>query len=473
VQYPAFIGPSGTDRSQVVSCERTINMYLQANDTNSREVALYAFPGLQPVATLPSGPVRGLYEATTGQVYAVTSTHLFEVFSGWTFLQRATIPTGTHPVSMTDDGSFLVLSVEGQGLVYDMTAHTIATIVPGEPTLTFGRLGYIDGRIVTNQPGTRRFWYSDILAPATWDALSYYGAEGRADDILGLIVDHREIWLGGTQSVEVWHSTGDSNDPFARMSGVFVEQGIASGWSLQALDNTIFALGGTPRGEGPIWKFQGYTPTRISNHSFETMLSGSTTIADAIGFTARHGGHAWYFLYLQDTETTWAFDNLLGAWSELAALADDGSLLPFPCYTHCSAFGVHLFGSHSEGVLYIWHPGYHFYGTRPRYCERTGPFIRDDENGSRTPFSTVQLRCLVGQGLDGSPPVGVDPQVRLSWTEDGERWSYAHHRSLGPIGRTERRVTWRQLGMSRERALRFVCTDPVALAFRGCSINGV
>jgi len=34
-------------------------------------------------------------------------------------------------------------------------------------------------------------------------------------------------------------------------------------------------------------------------------------------------------------------------------------------------------------------------------------------------------------------------------------------------------VTWRQLGQSRERAFRFVCTDPVALALRGCAINGV
>jgi hypothetical protein len=472
MNYPGFIGPSGTDRSNIVSPERTINFYVQANDTNPRDVALYAFPGLQPVATLASGPVRALYECTNGRVFAVTSTQLVEVFSGWTTTVRGTVPSGTQPVSMVDDGNYLVLSVEGQGLTYEFATNMLTPIVPEDATLTFGRLGYLDGYCLANQPGTRRFWYSDLLNPTVWGALSYYGAEGRADDILGLITDHREAWLGGTQSIEVWRSTGDSTNPFARMDGVFIEQGIASGWSLQALDNTILALGGTPRGEGPMWKFEGYQPTRISNHSFETMLSGSTTIANAIGFTARHGGHAWYFLYLQDTETTWAFDHLLGAWTEVAALADDGSLLPFPCYTHCSAFGVHLFGSHSDGALYVWHPGYHFYGTRPRYCERTGPFIRDDEQGSRIPFSTVQLRCLVGQGLDGSPPVGVDPQVRLSWTEDGVSWRYALPRSLGPLGRTERRVTWRQLGMSRERALRFVCTDPVMLAFRGVSING-
>src|SRR5262252_1707091 len=472
MQYPGFIGPSGTDRNNIVSCERTINMYVHPDDNSQKVLALYAFPGLYPVATLPSGPVRGLYEATTGQVFATTSTTLFEIFSGWTFISRGTIPTGTQPVSLTDDGTFLVLSVEGTGLTYHMTDHTLATIAPDDPTLTFGRVSYIDGRIITNEPNSRRFWFSDILAPGTWGALSYYGAEGRADNILGQIVDHREIWLGGTQSVEVWYSTGDSLSPFARMQGVFIEQGLASGWSLQALDNTVFSLGGTPRGQGPIWKYQGYSPVRISNHSFESMLSTQSSVASAIGFTARHGGHAWYFLYLPNAETTWAYDNLLGAWTELAALADDGSLMPFPAYTHCSAYGLHLFGSASDGTLYVWNPAYHFYGTRPRYCERTGPFLRDEDNGSRITFSNVQLRCLTGQGLDGNPPVGVDPQYRLSWTEDGVTWSFEHQRSAGRIGQYERRVTWRQLGQSRARAFRVISTDPVAHCWRGITING-
>lgn len=471
--YAGFVGPSGTDRSHVVSCERTINMYVQASDTQPQDVALYAFPGLMPVTVLPSGPVRGLYEATNGRVFAVTSTQLVEVFQGWTTTTRGSVPQGTRPVSMVDDGNYLVLSVEGTGLTCEFATNTLTTIAPEDPTLRFGRVAYLDGYCLTNEPGTRRFWFSDLLNPTVWGALSYYGAEGRADPILGLITDHREAWIGGSQSVEVWRSTGDALNPFGRMDGVFIEQGLASGWSLQALDSTIFALGGSPRGEGPLWTFQGYTPQRISNHSFETMLSTSLLVGDAIGFTARHGGHAWYVLYLADTETTWAYDHLLGAWSELAALADDGALLPFPCATHCSAFGVHLFGSHSDGSLYVWAPAYHFYGTRPRYCERTGPFLRDDEGGSRITHSMVQLRCLVGQGLDGSPPVGGDPQIRLAWTEDGVSWRDAVPRSLGRLGRTEQRVTWRQLGSSRARAYRVVCTDPVPFALRGMSVNGV
>ena len=114
---------------------------------------------MQPVAELPSGPIRGLYETSISRVFAVTSTTLFEIFQGFTFLSRGTVPNGTSYVSMCDNGAFLILSVEGAGLVYNLSTNVLTTIAPEDPALTFGRVAYIDGYIVTNQPETIRFWY--------------------------------------------------------------------------------------------------------------------------------------------------------------------------------------------------------------------------------------------------------------------------------------------------------------------------
>jgi hypothetical protein len=111
------------------------------------------------------------------------------------------------------------------------------------------------------------------------------------------------------------------------------------------------------------------------------------------------------------------------------------------------------------------------YGDRPRYCERTGPFVRDEENGSRIRFSSFQLQCLTGEGLDGTPPVGADPVYRLSWTADGSRWSFEHERTSGRIGHRERRVTWRQLGSDYERAFKVCTTEPVFHAWRAALVN--
>lgn len=470
MRYDGFISPTGFSRSDRMSCERTINLYAEPLSNDPKQLVLYSFPGLQRVAVLPSGPIRGLYEATNGRVWAATSTQLFEIFQGHTFIARGSLPSGTTPVSFTDNGAQLLISANGQGLLYDFAANTL-TAIPLTGPQTFGRVAYISGYFVTNEPGTRRFWYSALLDGLTWDALSYYAAEARADNLETLYVDHNELWLLGSQTIEIWVVTGDANNPFARSSGTFIEQGIAAPWSVVALDSTLYFLGGTPRGEGPVYKMQGYQPQRISSHAFESMLSPLPSVKDGIAFSARHGGHAWYGLWFADTETTWVYDNLTGAWTELAELLPDGSLGPWPVNTHCMAYGVHCWGSYTDGSLYTWNPQYHLYGDRPRYCERTGPFLRDDENGRRITFSSFQLQCLVGQGLDGNPAVGADPQYRLSWSEDGEAFSYEHVRTAGRIGRRERRVTWRQLGASYERCFRVVSTDPVFHAFRGASLN--
>ena len=472
MDLPGFCAPSGESRDAAIACDRTVNMYLEELPNERGKLCLYSLPGLRPVAELPSAPVRGLYTTTTGRTFAVTSSTLFEVFEGWTFLSRGSVPNGTQPVSMTDNGLHLVLSVEDVGLAYDLATNVLTTIVPADSALTFGHLAYIDGYVLTNQPNTTKFWHSALLNALSWPALNYYGAEGRPDTLTTIHTDHREVWCPGSQTVEVWHSTGSSAVPFARMDGVFLEQGCQSPDSFASLDNTVFWLGGTPRGEGPVWMAQGYSPVRVSNHALEIAMGAMPTVADAVAFTARHGGHAWYGLDFPTGGETWVYDTATGAWMEIPRLNDNGSFGPFLANQHCVAFGVHLWGSRDSGVLYVWDPRYHYYGTTPRYCARIGPFVRDDDSNGKLTFASVALRCLTGHGLDGGVVPGSDPVYRLSWTENGQTWSYEHVRSAGRIGAYERRVIWRQLGQSRSRAFKIATTEPILHAWRGLTING-
>ena len=466
---PGFIGPTGVARSPNVAADRLINMYVEESSNQKGVFTLYSMPGLREVALLPSGPVRGLYEATNGRVFAVTSTTLFEVFSGWSFLSRGTVHTGTDPVSMTDDGAYLILSVDGVGYAFAFATDALTTL-PLTGPLLFGQVAYLDGYIVTNEPDTRRFWYAEPLNPVVWPALNWYQAEGRADNIVTLLADHRELWLFGTQTVEIWGTTGQSLTPFARQSSVFLEQGCETPWSADALNNTVWWLGGSSRGEGPVWRARGYEPDRVSTHAIESAMAQMSTVSDAIGFGVRHGGHSWYFLDFPTGGRTFAFDSGPQAWMELVTLADDGSFLPFPCNQHCPAFAEHLFGDRETGRLYIWDEKFGFYGDKPIYKERTAPHIRNDQQRIR--YSKFELVMETGVGLDGNPPVGVDPQVMMSYSDDGgHSWSHGRWRSAGRIGATSQQVVWRQLGQSRQRAFRIVITDPVFVALLGASID--
>jgi len=370
---------------------------------------------------------------------------------------------------MVDNGVHLFLSVNGQGRALDLTSNVLTTVLP--PGLAFARVFYLDGYLLTHDPGTRRFYFSDLFDALTWDALSFYEAEGRPDPITTLFVDHRELWIPGSQSTEVWYSTGDALNPFARMSGVFLEQGSGAPESFQALDNTLFWLGGTTRGESPVWMAQGYQPVRVSTHALETAMSGMPTVADAIGFTARHGGHAWYGLDFPTVQETWLYDTSTQAWTELADLQAAGTLTNYPSHQHCSALGFHLWGHRETGALLVWDPTYHRYGTKERLWERTAPHLRGE--GHRLTYHCFELLMQAGVGLDGAVSPGDNPQVRLQWSDDGaQTWSMEHWRSCGRIGHTYERVRWHRLGQAyRQRAFRAGGTDPVQIAIYGANLE--
>jgi Phage stabilisation protein len=461
-ELPGFCGPTGTVRSPNAACDRLLNMYIENVESDRKRYTLYSMPGLRQVALLPSGPVRGLFEATNGRVFAVTSTTLFEVFAGWTFVSRGSVHTGTTPASFTDDGIHMVCSVDGVGYGYDFASNVLTTLPTTGPQ-TFGQFGYIDGRIVVNEPGTRRFWYTPILDALTWPALNFYSAEARPDLLVTLLVDHREIWLFGSQSIEVWFSTGNSLDPFSRMQNVFIEQGIETPYAVDALDNTVFWLGGSIRGEGPVWTVNGYQPVRVSTHALESAMAGMATVGDAVMATARHGGHAWVVLDYPSGGETWAYDTATQSWAEWPRLLDDGSFGTYLSNTHCSAFGEHLWGDRTTGDLYIWDIEYHLYGMAPRLCRRTSPHVRSEQKRLR--YSQFRVECEAGVGLDGAPPVGVDPQMLLRTSIDGgHSWSFGRWRSMGRLGARRQQACWYSLGQAREMAFEVTVTDPVKVA---------
>ena len=469
-QLPGFCSPSGAVRSAAVDASRSINLYLEEVPNQRGAYVLYGMPGLRPWLQLPSAPVRGLYETTTARTFAVTSTSLYELFSGGTFLARGTVHTGTAPVFLTDNGTHLVLSVDGLGYSYALATDTL-TALPLTGPQTFGRVAYLDQRILTNEPGTSRFWYSELGDATTWPPLNFYAVEGRADPLVTLFVDHREIFLPGTQTMEMWVPTGDALAPYARSSSVFIEQGIAAPASVVAANNTFYFLGGSARGQGPIWRLEGYTPRRVSTSAVETAMGTMPTVGDAVAFSASWGGHSWVGWYFPTGNQTWLFDTNLESWTELADLEEDGSLHAFRSYTHAYSAGEHVWGSRASGDVYLWDDRWYRYGTDPIYRARITPHVRQDQQPVR--YAAFELVMQAGVGLDGGVVPGADPQVMLAWSDDGgEAWSYPLWRSAGPLGRRERRVVWRRLGRAPTTgAFKVAMTDPVPTAWLGASVE--
>ncbi|NIP55847.1 MAG: hypothetical protein GWN61_09595 [candidate division Zixibacteria bacterium] len=75
-------------------------------------------------------------------------------------------------------------------------------------------------------------------------------------------------------------------------------------------------------------------------------------------------------------------------------------------------------------------------------------------------FRRFELEVEAGVGL--ATGQGDDPQVMLSWSDDGgHTWSSEHWRSAGKIGEYKQRLVWNRLGRSRDRRFKIAMTDPV------------
>ncbi len=93
-------------------------------------------------------------------------------------------------------------------------------------------------------------------------------------------------------------------------------------------------------------------------------------------------------------------------------------------------------------------------------------------NANAQPAMAVQAQTwatgLVTYALDASGNVGgvgTNPQISLLCSNDGGRtWGNERSISMGALGQTQQKVSWRRLGRSRDRAFRVVCSEPVFVA---------
>jgi Phage stabilisation protein len=213
-------------------------------------------PGLRVLATVGTGPIRGLW-VTNNVAYVVSGSQFYSLNASWVATLIGSV-TGGGPVSMSDNGTQIFIACNPDGFIYNTSTNVFAQITdPDFPGA--GSVGYIDGYFIFNQPNSQKFWVTSLLDGAAIDPLDFASAEGYPDDVVALIVDHLEIFLFGSTSVEVWYDAGTPDFPMARIQGAFMEVGCEAAYSVAKLDNSVFWLGSDARGRGIVYRANGYT----------------------------------------------------------------------------------------------------------------------------------------------------------------------------------------------------------------------
>ena len=497
-----FLGQTYVARSVNAAANRLINLYPEATPENGKDVGFFTrAPGLRLVTTVGTGPIRGLW-AFGGFVYVVSGQALYKVSSTWNATLLGAV-TGSGPVSMADNGTQLFVACNPDAYVYNAQTNVFGQVstegFPGAVTV-----GYLDGYFVLNEPNSQKLWVTSLLDGLSIDPLDFASAEGSPDQLVALIVDHREVWLFGSNSVEVWYNAGTTDFPLARIQGAYNEIGCIAPYSVAKADNSVFWLGADARGNGIVYRANGYQGQRISTHAVEWQIQQYGQLSDAVAFTYQQEGHVFYVLNFPTANSTWVYDVATGAWHE-RAYWNAGAFARHRANCQVNFNGEVIVGDYDNNKLYAFDTFVYSDAGNPQRWLRSWRALPTGQNNlTRSAHHSLQLDCEAGVGLPGidtslqftltteeGPTLlseegddflvevlqtqGVNPKVMLRWSDDGgHTWSHEHWVEIGRLGEYGRRAIWRRLGMTmklRDRVYEISGTDPVKITLLGAELR--
>ena len=481
-----FVGPSYEAPSIYQEAQECINFYPEIDPLKQPGqrgvVALYPTPGLTTVCQLWPGEVRAMFPLHGSVPYimiAISDEYVYKVDEAYVATKIGALSTKSGPCQVsynrtTTDG-LIAYIVDGIDRYYYIVGTNTFKKLPASdgPWQGATTVDVIDNYNVYNEPGTNNWSATDLGSQFSTQA--YYGTkDGEPDPIVAIIADHRQVYLLGEQTTEVWVDVGSSISglitfPFGRVSGTMMQHGCAARNSICQFDEQLMFVSQDARGQGIIGAVQGYSFVRLSTHAVEQTLMNQR-LDDAVAYTYRLEGHEMYVVSFPSIDLTWVYDLATQMWHKWLSVDN------FDVYhrhrSNCGAFfnNVYLVGDYENGKIYqLDNAVYTEDGNKIRRLRRAPHLVTDFQ---RQYFSELQIQFQPGVGLDGIQQ-GTDPQAMLRWSNDGgSTWSNEHWTSIGKIGRYTNRAIWRRLGYARDRIYEVAISDPVKAVIVSANLKG-
>ena len=484
---------SGTVLSTVIATGGT---GYAVNDTVTVLGGVYGnSPATYTVSTISgSGVVTGLTATYPGQYTSNPTNNVSTSTSGSGTGLTLTLTFGTGSGGM---GTYVInnsQTVSSESLF----ALNFTTFTSTDGAFTGGdTVDIVDNYFVYNDPNTQKWASTNALSPIT-NPLSFSSKDGSPDNLVSIIVDHREVYLLGEVSSEVWVDVGSFPFPFQRIPGTSTQHGIAAKFSMARLGNSFAYVSRNNRGQGEIVAMNGYIPQRISTHAVEQTLLDQY-IDDAVAYTYQLEGHECYVVSFPTIDLTWVYDTSTQMWHKWLWVDDQN--IYHRHRSNCGALfqGLFLVGDWQNGQIYQLDPtNFTDNGQTIRRLRRAPHIVTDLQ---RQYLEELQIQFQPGVGITGlssptqgtfigSPytivPLGLltiaptdnkilgyanqinantptdNPKAMLRWSNDGgSTWSKEHWSNIGQLGKFKNRAIWRRLGWSRDRVFEVVVTDPV------------
>jgi hypothetical protein len=420
--------------------------------------------------TLPAAAeVRGM-RALSGLQYAIAvcGNKVYKIDTSLNYTEVGTLTTTAGPVSISDNQmttqGLTAYIVDGVNrYYYEVPSNTFVQLpLTDGPWQGANVTDVVDGYILYNQPNTQNWSSTDLDSPLSTQA--WFGTKnGSPDPIVSLIVDHRQVYLLGEVTTEVWVDVGSQitgllTFPFQRVSGTASQNGCGAAFSVARFAETFMFLARDTLGTATIGIMQGYEYKRLSTHAVENSLVG-IDVTDARAWTYQVEGHEFYVITFPNADITWVYDLATQQWHKW--LYWDTPTATY--HRHRANCGIafankNLVGDWENGKIYSLDFDQYTDAGDPIRRLRRAPHITTDLQ--RQYFEEFQIQFQPGVGLTIGQ--GDDPQAMLRWSNDGgSTWSNEHWVGIGKQGNYTNRAIWRRLGWARDRIFEVAVTDPV------------
>ena len=456
-----------------VTAKSLTNMYVENRPAGEKSRLVgYRTPGLEQFLNVgDTDLMRGMhavertntiFDITAATSFVVFGSVLYEVSAGSTSVFRGNLASSYGRVSMTDNGTQLMIVDGANGYIYNMVTATLTQITgdfPANPlTVTF-----LAGRFIVNISQSGRFYWSAVNDGTSWDALDFASAESSPDPIVAVWSANGQLILFGTSTTEFWGVSSALDSPFVLIQGTATEWGLAATWSVAKYDNSVAMLVKNRMGQVMVAQLAGYLPRKISTPDIDAIINSYTTISDASAWTAMVNGHPFYIITFPSAPATWLYDGSTSVWTQLKSYGLSRHRAEFGM-----AFaGLNIVADFALGRLYKFTKTALTDNGSPIHSEIVSEQLSDPDQ-DRLTVDLLRVDVQVGQGSVSVPR----PQIGLSVSRDnGNTYGAEMMRDIGPVGTYSTAVDWTRLGVSRTFVFKWFVSDPFPFTLMNAMVN--
>lgn len=373
-----------------------------------------------------------------------------------TLPKRITENVYIRPTHIAVVSGSIVLNDLGSGYVYYSKPYPLSQETREVFDIVNGQVQYEDDKITvkTKSVDSGEYCFLD-----DYGVQMYFNAESSSDRVTAVYSVGSLLTLYGPSSIEFWtRGDAESYQTWQRVSyTINKEQGLEAKYSLASVNQTQFCIGTGKANAKCVLMIEGTKVLKISDEWLDRILNDNE-ISNTRAWTYSKNNHSFYIFTVGNE--TYCYDTVTNEWHIRSSrnYYNSANKPYMPLYAVWFDNKI-ITGCCENGNLYILDENYYMEDfddehSLPLYRVRQTPVVTADYK----PFALYQLSLECNAGAIEN--YGKLSQCLLQISNDGGyTWSNVIEATLGERGQYSTRLSWLNLGRTRQCVLKVMFSE--------------